>query len=138
MSQFVELAQQLFEALEDGKGFEPVAEHIVAGAPFVCDGIADVKTLEAYYAWMQGFKSKTCPDFSYVIESRCSNDTDVTFVCSCEFTHTGEGGPKPPSNPPKRGSCWYSYTFRFNEEGKVVKMMKVFDWGQAFKTVGWM
>lgn len=59
------------------------------------------------------------PDSKYEIQSLTTNETDAVFLGIFKSTHKGEGGPVPPSDPPKSFEAWYSYTLQHDKEGKI-------------------
>ncbi|KAL6042497.1 Polyketide cyclase [Balamuthia mandrillaris] len=138
MSRFIESAKAFVDALDVGKGWEGVKEVVAAeDTPFSCDCL-ESNTIKEYSNEMAVVSKVTIPDFKYEILSLASNDTEVVMVLSCSGTHTGEGGPKPPENPPRTFRGEYAYTIRFNSDGKIVNMHKVMDKYTTFSSMGWL
>lgn len=133
---FVSTCALLMEACETGKGWEGCASYCAADATFSCD-VLPMTSMQAYTDWMAGIISNVAPDGAYTVRSLTWNDSEVTYVAIFEGTHTGTGGPVPAADPPKKMKCDYSYTFRFDSEGKCVHMHKVWDFYTACKGWGW-
>ena len=115
-----EVAQELFEACETGKGNEGCSKYLVDGATFSCqsDALKDMKTVADYCDWMKGACEKM-PD------------------CSCKVIAKGESGNKvmfyaqffmSPSAPPSD----YVYVMDMNDEGKCSGMVKIWNSTWAF------
>ena len=93
-------AQGFFEACEAGKGWEARAAFCTPDASFSCQAepLAEVTTLEAYADWMTGLVS-IMPDARYDLKSWAvdSEHNNVSAYAVFSGTHTGEGGPLPPT-----------------------------------------
>ena len=93
-------AQGFFEACEAGKGWEACAPYCKPDASFSAQAepLADVKTLEAYADWMKGLVG-FMPDASYDLKSWAvdAERSNVSAYAVFSATHTGEGGPCPPT-----------------------------------------
>lgn len=132
-------AKLVIDCVDNGRDFEAVREYIVEDAPFECqaDAMKDLKTIEDYANWMVGIGNTTAPGFT--IDKHCSawdEDNNIAIhYATFHATHTGEGGPVPPTN--KSMHTDYVYFVEVNGENKVVKMKKVWNDGFAFKQVGW-
>jgi predicted ester cyclase len=77
------------------------------------------------------------PDGSYAVKS-FATDPERNSVCvSAVFsgTHTGEGGPVPPTG--KSTSSDYVYVMEF-EGGKISHMTKIWNAGWAMRQLGWI
>jgi predicted ester cyclase len=76
------------------------------------------------------------PDASYEVKS-FATDHERNSVCACAVfsgTHTGEGGPVPPTG--KSTSTDYVYVMGF-ENGKISHMTKIWNAGWAMRELGW-
>ena len=95
-----ETAEQFFDACETGKGWEGCEAYCHAGATFSAQAgaLEGVDTLEGYTDWMKGLFTPV-PDASYEVRSFAVDDArkNVTAYGVFRGTHTGEGGPVPPT-----------------------------------------
>jgi predicted ester cyclase len=130
-------ARAFFEACETGKGWEACSAFCHADASFAAQAepLADVQTLKDYAEWMKaalGFM----PDGRYELRS-FATDSERHNVCAYAVfsgTHTGEGGPMPPTG--KSMSSDYVYVMDF-ADGKISHMTKIWNAGLAMKALGW-
>eukprot|EP00340_Litonotus_pictus_P001349 CAMPEP_0170525934 /NCGR_PEP_ID=MMETSP0209-20121228/11385_1 /TAXON_ID=665100 ORGANISM="Litonotus pictus, Strain P1" /NCGR_SAMPLE_ID=MMETSP0209 /ASSEMBLY_ACC=CAM_ASM_000301 /LENGTH=134 /DNA_ID=CAMNT_0010815469 /DNA_START=36 /DNA_END=440 /DNA_ORIENTATION=+ len=129
-----EVAFKLFDACETGKGWSECAPYCHESATFHCD-VLPMKTMKDYSDWMKGVLV-IAPDAKYEVLSCTTNDTQVVYCAIFTATHTGEGGPVKPSDPPKKTACDYAYIIDF-KEGKVSHMRKIFDKLTGFSKLGW-
>ena len=138
MSSMKETARKLFDACESGKGWDVCKQYCTPGATFSAqaDALAEVRTLEAYTDWMQGCYT-FAPDASYEIKSFAVDEErgNVAGFGVFRATHTGEGGPVPPTG--KSIEADYVYIMQF-EGDKVSHMTKVWNDGFSFRQLGWM
>ena len=137
MTSIATIADAFFAACETGKGWEVCREYCTAGATFSAQAepLADVKTLAAYTDWLKGMMS-VFPDASYEVKSFASDATrnNVTAYGVFHATHTGDGGPVPPTG--RSMSTDYVYVMQF-EGDKIVHMTKIWNAGLALKEIGW-
>ena len=100
MTSIRETAQQFFDACDTGQGWKACAEHCRPDATFSAQAgaLAGVETLEAYADWMQGLLT-ILPDATAEVRSFATDETrnNVTVFGVFSGTHTGEGGPVPPT-----------------------------------------
>ena len=97
--------------------------------------LADVHTVKDYADWMKGLLV-IIPDGSYVVKS-FATDHERNNVCGFGVfsgTHTGPGGPVPPTG--KSASADYVYAMDF-EEGKISHMTKIWNSGLTMRELGW-
>ena len=138
MASFTTIAKQFFDACETGKGWQGCAEYCTPNATFSAQAepLADLKTLEQYTDWMKGLLT-FIPDGRYVVKSFATDD-DRKSVCAFGVfsgTHSGQGGPCPPTG--KSTSTDYVYVMEF-EGNKIRHMTKVWNAGLAMKDLGWV
>ncbi len=137
MTSITTSAMAFFEACESGKGWQACAPFCHADASFACqaDALADVRTLERYTEWMKGLLT-FIPDGRYTLHSFATDAErgSVLAFATFEGTHTGQGGPMPPTG--KSTSTDYVYAMRF-EEGRIRHMTKVWNAGWATRELGW-
>ncbi|HEX3256580.1 MAG TPA: nuclear transport factor 2 family protein [Gaiellaceae bacterium] len=132
-----ETARAFFEACETGKGWDACSAYCQADASFSAQAepLAEVHTLKEYTEWMKGLLG-FMPDGRYEVKS-FATDADRNNVCAYGVfsgTHTGEGGPMPPTG--KSTSTDYVYVMEF-EEGRISHMTKIWNAGLAMNDLGW-
>lgn len=138
MAQISETAAQFFDACETGRGWEACAAFCHPDATFSAQaGALDgVDTLEAYTEWMKGLFGPV-PDGSYELRSFGLDPerNSVSAYGVFRGTHTGEGGPVPPTG--KTVEADYVYVMQF-EDGKIKHMTKIWNDGVSLRQLGWM
>jgi len=94
-----------------------------------------VKTLAQYTDWMKGILT-VLPDARYEVKSFATDSARNNVAAYGVFhgTHTGQGGPVPPTG--RRVSTDYVYVMQF-EGSKIVHMNKIWNAGLALKDLGW-
>jgi predicted ester cyclase len=93
------------------------------------------RSLQAYTEWMKGLLT-FMPDGRYVVKS-FATDGERKSVCAYgvfSATHTGEGGPCPPTG--KSTSTDYVYVMEFDGD-KIRHMTKIWNAGWAMRELGW-
>lgn len=137
MSKITEIAEQFFGACEAGKGWEACKVYCTPDASFSAQAepLAGVRTLEEYADWMKGLLT-FMPDGRYVVKSFATDDdrNNVCAYAAFSATHTGPGGPCPPTG--KSTTTDYVYVMEFNED-KIRHMTKIWNAGWAMKELGW-
>jgi predicted ester cyclase len=131
-------ALAFFEACEAGEGWDGCSRYCHPDASFSAQAepLADVQTLQDYAEWMKGLLT-FIPDGRYELRS-FATDHERSNVCAYAVfsgTHSGEGGPMPPTG--KSTSSDYVYVMDF-DGGKIRHMTKVWNAGVAMKDLGWM
>jgi predicted ester cyclase len=137
MADITAVAKQFFEAIDTGKGWEACRTCCTPSATFSAQAepLAEIRTLEAYAEWMKGLMS-FMPDGRYVIKS-FATDNERNSVCGYgvfSATHTGEGGPCPPTG--KSTNTDYVYVMEFADD-KIRHMTKIWNAGWAMRELGW-
>ncbi len=131
------VAEAFFEACETGKGWDACREHCTPDATFSAQSepLLNVTTLAQYTNWMQGILS-VLPDAHYELRSFATDSVRSNVAAYAVFhgTHTGQGGPVPPTG--RRLSTDYVYVMQF-ENGKIAHMTKIWNAGLALKELGW-
>jgi len=137
MTSMTTTAHAFFAACEAGKGWEACKDYCTPDATFAAQAepLADVKTLAAYADWMKAICT-VFPDAGYDLKSFAADPerNNVAAYAVFKGTHTGEGGPVPPTG--KKLSTDYVYVMQF-ANGKIVHMTKIWHAGLAMKQVGW-
>jgi predicted ester cyclase len=137
MPTITETARAFFDACETGKGWQACSTYCQPDASFSAQAepLADVHTLKDYTEWMKGLLV-FIPDGSYEVKS-FATDHERNNVCAYGVfsgTHSGTGGPMPPTG--KSTSTDYVYVMEF-EGGKISHMTKIWNAGLAMKDLGW-
>ena len=131
------VAEAFFADCETGKGWDVCRKYCMPEASFSAQAepLLDVKTLAEYTDWMKGMMA-VLPDASYEVKSFATDTTRNNVAAYGVFygTHTGEGGPVPPTG--RRISTDYVYVMQFQGE-KIVHMTKIWNAGLALKDLGW-
>ena len=138
MATIKERAAGFFEACETGKGWDACREFCHPGATFSAQAraLADVDTLEAYTEWMKEFLTPV-PDAHYELKSFAVDDErgKVSAFAVFHGTHTGEGGPVPPTG--KSISADYVYVMDFDGD-RIRHMTKIWNDTISLQQLGWM
>ena len=137
MSANLGIAKEFFEACETGKGWDVCQAYCHADATFSAQAHAleEVSTLQDYCDWMHGICA-IMPDASYDPKffGADENGNSVAAVAVVTGTHTGEGGPVPPTG--KSICSDYAYCMTFDGD-RISHMTKVWNDGIALQQVGW-
>jgi len=137
ISSITAVAEAFFDACETGKGWEQCKTYCTPDATFSAQAepLLGVKTLAEYTDWMKGMLT-VLPDAHYEVKSFATDAARNNVAAYGIFygTHTGPGGPLPPTGRSIRTD--YVYVMQF-EGGKIVHMTKVWNAGLALKDLGW-
>jgi predicted ester cyclase len=137
MNSMTAVAKQFFEACEAGKGWEVCKAFCKPYATFSAQAepLAEVKSLQQYTDWMQGLM-KILPDGRYELKSFATDEDQKNVSAYGVFlgTHTGQGGPCPPTG--KKVKTDYVYVMDFDGD-KIRHMTKIWHSGLAMKELGW-
>jgi steroid delta-isomerase-like uncharacterized protein len=132
-----ETARSFFDACETGGGWAACSAYCQPNATFAAQSepLADMKTLQEYTDWMKGMLV-LMPDGSYTVKSFATDDERNNVCVSAVFagTHTGEGGPLPPTG--RYASTDYVYVMEF-DDGRISHMTKIWNAGWALRQLGW-
>ena len=131
------VAEAFFYACETGKGWDVCKAYCTPNATFSAQAepLLGVQTLAQYTDWMKGMMT-VLPDARYEVKS-FATDSDRNNVAAYgvfKGTHTGQGGPVPPTG--RKISTDYVYVMQF-EDGKIAHMTKIWNAGLALKDLGW-
>jgi steroid delta-isomerase-like uncharacterized protein len=130
-------AAAFFEACETGQGWEGCSAYCAADASFEAQSepLAEITALKDYTDWMKAMMT-VLPDAHYEIRSFATDNErqNVSAYGVFSGTHTGEGGPVPPTG--KHASTDYVYVMQF-EDGKINHMTKIWNAGWAMRDLGW-
>ena len=137
MSATLDTAKKFFDACETGKGWDGCKQFCHADATFTAqaDALAGVSTLQAYTDWMKGLFTPV-PDGRYEIKSFALDEArgNVSAYGVFRGTHTGPGGPVPPSG--KKVEADYVYVMQF-EGDRIKHMTKIWNDGISLRQLGW-
>ena len=137
MASIDETAERFFQACETGQGWAECQQYCHPGATFSAQAAAleGVDSLEAYTEWMKGLLT-FMPDGRYELKSFATDEERSNVAAYGVFyaTHTGEGGPCPPTGKSTRTD--YVYVMDFDGD-KIRHMTKIWHSGLAMKELGW-
>jgi predicted ester cyclase len=138
MSSIKETAKKFFDACETGQGWQRCQEYCHPSATFSAQvaALAGVDTLEAYTEWMKGLLTPL-PDGRYEVRSFAVDDErkNVSAYGVFRGSHTGDGGPVPPTG--KRVEADYVYVMQFDGD-KIRHMTKIWNDSISLKQLGWI
>lgn len=131
------VAEAFFAACDMGKGWEVCRAYCTPDATFSAQAepLLGIRTLEEYTNWMNGIMT-VLPDATYEIKAFATDPVRNNVAAYGVFhgTHTGEGGPVPPTG--RSMSTDYVYIMQF-EGDKIRHMTKIWNAGLALKALGW-
>jgi predicted ester cyclase len=137
MTSITSLAEAFFDACETGKGWEGCRAYCTPDATFSAQAepLLAVTKLAEYTEWMKGMTT-VLPDARYELKSFATDPSrnNVSAYATFHATHTGPGGPVPPTG--RSTSTDYVYVMQFADE-KIVHMTKIWHSGLALKELGW-
>jgi predicted ester cyclase len=133
----VDVARGFFDACETGQGWEACRQFCTPDATFSAqaEALEDIHTLEQYTDWMKGLLS-ILSDAGYELKSLAADEGRGNVMAYAVFhgTHTGEGGPLPPTGKSARAD--YVYVMNFDGD-RICHMTKVWNSGITLKQLGW-
>lgn len=137
MTASVDVARGFFEACETGQGWAACKAYCKADATFSAQAepLAAIKTLEDYANWMRAILGPLA-DGRYDLKSFAIDEKRNNVCAYAVFigTHTGDGGPVPPTGKTTRTD--YVYVMEFDGD-KIGHMTKIWHSGWALKELGW-
>ncbi|WP_291297901.1 ester cyclase [Elioraea sp.] len=137
MASITDTARAFFDAVETGQGWKAVSVHCTPDATFSAQAepLADMTTLAAYADWMKGLLT-FMPDARYELRAFATDAERDSVVGYAVFvgTHSGDGGPCPPTGKSTRTD--YVYVMQF-AGGKIRHMTKIWNAGWAMRELGW-
>lgn len=132
-----DIAKAFFDACETGKGWTVCSAYCTPNATFSAQAepLLQVKTLAEYTDWMKAMLT-VLPDARYEVKSFGTDHERNNVAAYGVFygTHTGQGGPVPPTN--RTVSTDYVYIMQF-EGDRIDHMTKIWNSGMALKDLGW-
>ena len=137
MTTIKDRAERFFDACETGKGWDLCKEYCHSGATFSgqAGALAGVQTLKDYTEWMKNLLTPL-PDGRYELRFFAVDESRNKVAAYAVFrgTHSGEGGPVPPTG--KQVEADYVYVMEF-EEDRIRHMTKIWNDGFSAKQLGW-
>ncbi len=137
MTSIASAAKSFFEACEAGAGWDGCSAFCTPNATFSAQAepLSDVKTLAAYADWMKGILT-VFPGATYELRSFAVDPdrNNVSAYAVFHATHTGPGGPVPPTGRTMHTD--YVYVMQF-EGDRIAHMTKIWNAGLALRDVGW-
>jgi predicted ester cyclase len=137
MSAMREAAERFFDACETGKGWEVCGQYCHSGATFSAqaEALAGIDTLEAYTKWMKRLLTPL-PDARYELRSFAVDEGRNSVAAYAVFraTHTGEGGPVPPTG--RTVEADYVYVMELDGD-RIRHLTKIWNDGISLKQLGW-
>jgi predicted ester cyclase len=137
MSSMKETAEKFFDACEKGQGWDVCQQYCHPRATFSAQAgaLAGVETLQAYTEWMKGLFTPV-PDGRYEVRSFAVDEARKNVAAYGVFrgTHTGEGGPVPPTGKPVEAD--YVYVMNFDGD-RISHMTKIWNDSISMKQLGW-
>ena len=138
MSSIKETAAKFFDACETGKGWDVCKDFCHPDASFKAqaDAFPGIESLEGYTDAMKGLLAGPLPDASYELRSFAVDEEKghVSGFAAFKATHTGEGGPVPPSG--KTVDTDFVYVMEFDGD-RIRHMTKIWNDGFAMRQLGW-
>ncbi len=135
----LENATKFFVACEAPEGWTGCQAYVADGATFTAQSepLVGVKTVQNYCDWMYGFATVTAPGATYELHASAYDELTRTaiFFATYHATHTGAGGPVPPTH--KETFSHYVYFQTMNGDNKVERMVKVWNAPWAMRDLGW-
>lgn len=137
MSRIRDVAREFFEACETGKGWSGCRAYCHPDATFAAQAapLAELGTVEEYTDWMKDLMV-LLPDAEYELRS-FGVDPDRNSVAAYGVfrgTHTGEGGPLPPTG--KQVETDYVYVMEFDGD-RIRHLTKIWNAPFALEQLGW-
>jgi predicted ester cyclase len=137
MSSIRDTAQKFFDACETGKGWDGCQAYCRPDATFSAQAAAldGIDTLEGYTDWMKGLLTPV-PDGRYELRSFAVDDERNNVAAYAVFrgTHSGDGGPVPPTG--KNVEAEYVYVMEFDGD-RIRHMTKIWNDGVSLQQLGW-
>jgi len=137
MADITAIAKEFFEACETGRGWDGCRAYCLPNASFAAQSepLAEITTLQAYAEWMKGILG-FMPNGRYEVKA-FATDPERHSVCAYgvfSATHTGDGGPCPPTGKSTRTD--YVYVMEFDGD-KIRHMTKIWNDGITMRQLGW-
>jgi predicted ester cyclase len=130
-------AERFFEACETGKGWAGCQQYCHPTASFSAQAAAltGIATLEGYTEWMKGLFGPV-PDGRYELRAFAVDEErrNVTAYGVFRGTHSGNGGPVPPTG--RSVEADYVYVMEFDGD-RIRRMTKIWNDTISLQQLGW-
>ena len=137
MTSIADTAERCFDACETGKGWDGCKQYCHPGATFSAQAgaLEGIDSLEAYTEWMKGVLIRL-PDGRAEVRSFAVDEARNNVAAYGVFrgTHTGKGGPVPPTG--RSNETDYVYVMDFDVD-KIRHMTKIWNDGFSNQQLGW-
>jgi len=137
MPNITPIAEAFFEAYETGKGWSVCQQYCTPAATFSAQSevLAEVSTLAQYTDWMTGMM-QVLPDARYEIRSFATDAARNNVIAYGVFigTHTGPGGPVPPTG--RKVNADYCYVMQFKGD-RISHLTKIWNSNVSLQQLGW-
>ena len=137
MQNITQTAAAFFEACETGKGWGACQQFCTPAATFSAqaEALAGISTLAQYTDWMKGLV-QILPDARYELRSFATDEARDNVIAYGVFigTHTGPGGPIPPTG--KKVTADYVYVMHFMGD-KIGHLTKIWNSTISLQQLGW-
>jgi predicted ester cyclase len=137
MNSMRETAERFFEACETGKGWAVCSAYCHPEATFSAqtDTLSGISTLDAYTEFMRGIMTPL-PDARYEIRSFAVDEARNNVIAYAVFrgTHSGDGGPVPPTGRSVESD--YVYVMEF-KDGCISHVTKIWHDLIGLRQLGW-
>lgn len=137
MVTITENAERFFKACETGLGWDGCSPFCTPDATFEAQSepLAGMSSLRDYTEWMKGLLT-IMPNGRYEVKSFATDEQRQNVCAYGVFsgTHTGQGGPLPPTG--RSTATDYVYVMQF-DNGKISHMTKIWNAPWALKELGW-
>jgi predicted ester cyclase len=137
MASMKDTAEKFFDACETGQGWAGCEQYCHGGATFSAQtgALEGTDTLEQYTDWMKGLLT-LLPDANYEVRSFAVDEGRQNVAAYGVFrgTHTGEGGPVPPTG--KQVEADYVYVMQFDGD-RISHLTKIWNDGVSLQQLGW-
>lgn len=133
-------AARVFHACESSEGWEACRRFVADGASFEAQAgpLADFETVEDYADWMASDVPEWMPDGHYHLHASAWDEEHraATFFATFHGSHTGEGGPVPPTN--REMKSHYVFVLFVDSDDRVERMCKIWNSHWAMEQLGWV
>lgn len=137
MSRKLESAKQFFDACETGKGWKACQKFCHPDATFAAQSgaLSEISSLEGYVEWMKGLFTPV-PNGRYDLKFFAEDEARNSVAAFAVFhgSHTGPGGPVPPTG--KKVAADYVYHMVFDGE-RIKHMTKIWNDTISLQQLGW-
>ena len=136
----MDTATAFYHACESLEGMEGCGRYLAPDASFEAQAepLADITTLEGYVTWFTAVGRGPLSGCRYELHASSYDEATRTasFFGTIRATHSGDGGPVPPTG--RSTVSQYVYLLTMDEADRVKHMVKVWNAPWALRDLGWM